>query len=190
MRSRDVRLSTRWELEGCPREVYDLLTDATALPRWWPSVFLEATIVEPGDERGVGRVVEVLTAGFLPLTLRWRFRATAAYPAERLSVETAGDLEGLGLWTFESADKHVVVRFHWAGRVAKAGWRHLPTLVAPLLRRSYRWAMERGFTSLLLEVWRRRTTNEEARAWLPRPPRPAFPHNLRRRSGGEAPVTP
>jgi hypothetical protein len=129
----------------------------------------------------VGCVVEVMTAGFLPVTLRWRFRVTTAHPPDRLFVETSGDLEGLGLWTFEAADKHVVVRLQWTGRVAKAGWRHLPTLVNPLLRASYRWAMERGFTSLLLEAWRRRTTNEEARAWLPRPPRPAFPHNLRRR---------
>jgi uncharacterized protein YndB with AHSA1/START domain len=181
MTGRDVHLLSRWELAAGPREVYDLVADAASLPRWWPSVFLDATILEPGDTGGVGRVVEVVAAGFLPVTLRWRFRVTAAQPPERLFMETTGDLEGLGLWAFEPAEKRVVVRLHWTGRVAKRGWRHLPTLVTPLLRRSHRWAMERGFTSLLLEVWRRRTTSEEARAWLPRPPRPGFPHNLRRR---------
>jgi len=178
----DVHLLSRWELAAAPQEVYDLVTDPASLPRWWPSVFLDANVLEAGDARGVGRVVEVATAAFLPVTLRWRFRVTAAQPPERLFMETTGDLEGLGLWAFEPAEKQVVVRLHWRGHVAKGGWRHLPTLVTPLLRRSHRWAMDRGFTSLLLEVWRRRTPSEEARAWLPLPPRPAFPHNLRRRA--------
>ena len=50
MAGTDSHLSSRWELEATPREVFDLIADASSYPQWWPSVFLEARIVEPGDE--------------------------------------------------------------------------------------------------------------------------------------------
>ena len=184
----DYNLTTRWELEAAPREVYDLIADGAAYPQWWPSVFLEARVLEPGDEQGIGRLVEVRTAAFLLFTLRWRYRVTSVHPSERMAVETTGDLEGLGLWSFEPSDARTVVRFKWKGRVARSPFRQLPTFLRPVFRACHRWAMERGFTSLLLEVWRRRTEDAEAREWLPRPPGPAFPRNLRPwRSAGTTP---
>jgi Polyketide cyclase / dehydrase and lipid transport len=172
----DYDLRTRWELEATPREVYDLLADLTALPRWWPAACLDA---RPVRARGEAEV-EVLVAAFLPLTLRCRVRATAERPGERIAVQTAGDLEGVGVWAFEPGERGAVVRFHWRGRLRKSALGQVPTFVRPLFMASYRWAMERGFTSLLLEVWRRRAADPAARDWLPRPPGPVFPHDVRR----------
>ena len=180
MATNEEHFLTRWELEASTHEVFDLVADAASLPRWWPAVFLDARVLDPGDAHGVGRVVEVRTKAFLPLTLTWRFRVTGAMRPTQIAVETSGDLAGIGAWFFDPAGKRVVVRFHFWGHVERPLARALPTVSRPLFAASHRWAMERGFTSLLLEVWRRRTTNEEARAWLPRPPGPTFPHNLRR----------
>jgi len=182
MTGNDDHILARWELEASPTEVFDLIVDAPSYPRWWPSVFLEARVLEPGDERGVGRLVEVRTVTFLLASVRWRYRVTAAHSPARLAVETSGDLEGLGLWTFEARGRNTVVRFNWRGRVTRAPFRQLPTFLRPLTRACHRWAMERGFTSLLLEVWRRRTDDQDARDWLPPPPQPAFPRNWRSRS--------
>jgi hypothetical protein len=137
-------------------------------------------------------VVEVRTATLLPLSIRWRYRVIAAHRPDRMAVETSGDLEGLGLWTFEARGGKTTVRLHWRGRVMKAPVRQLPTVLRPLTRACHRWAMERGFTSLLLEVWRRRTDDQEARDWLPPPPGPAFPRSLRVRGskGSPPPVRP
>ena len=187
----DYNLTTRWEIEAAPREVYDLIADGAAYPQWRPSVFLETRVLEPGDERGVGCLVEVRTAAFLLFSLTWRHRISAARPGESLAVETTGDLEGLGLWSFDASGARCVVRFNWRGRVTRWPFRQLPTFSSPVFRACHRWAMERGFTSLLLEVWRRRTDDAEAREWLPRPPGPAFPRNLRLwRSKGPAPPAP
>ncbi len=102
MTGTDYHILTRWELEASPQEVFDLIADAPSYPRWWPSVFLEARVLEPGDDRGVGRLVEVRTATFLLLSVSWRYRVTAVHAPDRLAVEASGDLEGLGLWTFEA----------------------------------------------------------------------------------------
>jgi len=189
MTGTDEHILTRWELEASPQEVFDLIADAPSYPLWWPSVFLESRVLEPGDEEGRGRLVEVRAATFLLASVRWRYRVTAVHAPGRLAVEATGDLEGLGLWTFEARGRNTVVRFNWRGRVARAPFRQLPTFLGPLTRACHRWGMERGFTSLLLEVWRRRTDDPEARDWLPRPPGPTFPRNLGlwRRQGTTAP---
>jgi len=170
---------TRWELEATAEEVYDIIADAARLPEWWPAVCLDTRVLEPGDERGVGRVVALHAKGYLPYTLRWRFRVVDAQRPVRMALEAIGDFAGLGLWTFEPAGKAVVVRFHWSLRAEKALLRSFSFLLKPIFKANHRWAMSAGYTSLLLEVWRRRAQTEEARAWLPRPPRPTFPHNMR-----------
>src|SRR3989304_1154064 len=75
------------------------------LPRWGPAVFLDARALEPGDAHGVGRVVEVRTKAFLPLTLTWRFRVTGAMRPTQIAVETSGDLAGIGAWFFDPAGR-------------------------------------------------------------------------------------
>src|SRR5512145_3314299 len=152
---------TRWELEASAAEVFAILADAEALPLWWPATFLRTRLVSGGGEGGVGRVVEVVTAGPVRWPLRWTFRTTLVEPGSRLAVEVSGGIEGLGLWAIEAYGNRVVVRFRFLGGLSGALDRHLPTLARPLFGRGYAWAMERGFTSLLLEVWRRRTNDPE-----------------------------
>jgi len=176
----DYHCTARWELEASPEEAFALLLDATSLPTWWPSVFLDAILLDPGDERAIGRTVELRASAFLPLTFRFRARVTAVRPAERIAIETTGHLDGIGLWAFEPGDRRTIVRWSWRGRLRAPLLGLVPTFVHPLFQASHRWAMERGLTGMLLEVWRRRTSDQAARDWLPSPPRPVFPHNLRR----------
>jgi hypothetical protein len=62
-------------------EVYRLLSNAPDLVRWWPSVYLDVKEIEPGDENGLGNIIILHTRGWLPYTLRWRFRVTrVSYP--------------------------------------------------------------------------------------------------------------
>ena len=80
------------------QEVSDILEDVPSLARWWPSVYLDVTILEPGDERGVGKVVSQYTRGWLPYRLRWQFRlpspelpmALCLKPGEIFTVGASG----------------------------------------------------------------------------------------------------
>ena len=78
MASNDYAFVTRWRVVGTVAEVKEILGDAAWLPRWWPSVYLEARVLVPGDPAGVGKTVELLTQGWLPYRLRWRFVTTEA----------------------------------------------------------------------------------------------------------------
>src|SRR5689334_20648476 len=80
MASNDFEFLTRWRVVGTVAEVKEILGDAASLPRWWPSVYREVQILAPGDALGVGKTVELLTQGWLPYRLRWRFVTTEARP--------------------------------------------------------------------------------------------------------------
>lgn len=165
---------TRWEVEATPDEVFTILEDVTSLPRWWPAVYLEVTEVEPGDASGVGKVVSFFTKGWLPYTLRWSARTTAAERPRSIALDAFGDLEGDGLWTLEAAGPTCVVTYRWTVRAEKPLLRNLSFALKPLFSANHEWAMARGLESLKLELLRRRAESAEARDRVPAPP-PATP---------------
>src|SRR6266581_2079523 len=113
MASNDYHFITHWRVLGTVREVVDILSDAADLVRWWPSVYLEVKVLEPGDERGLGKVVTLFTKGWLPYTLRWQFRvADRQYPSG-FSIQAWGDFEGRGVWTFEQDGPWVNITYDW-----------------------------------------------------------------------------
>ncbi len=76
MTTNDYHFITHWRVKSTVDEVSKILGDPLALMRWWPSVYLDVKVVEPGEESGLGRVVSLYTKGWLPYTLRWDFRVT------------------------------------------------------------------------------------------------------------------
>jgi hypothetical protein len=178
MAAHDYAFLTRWRLEATPEEVYDVVADAPALSRWWPAVYLDVKVLEPGDSSGVGMLTELWTKGFLPYTLRWRFRVTALKRPERIALDARGDFVGRGVWTFTADGRFTYVSFDWRLRAEKPLLRALSAVLKPLFAANHRWAMDRGEDSLRLEIARRRARTEDERVRIPPPPGPTFPHNL------------
>ncbi len=69
MSTNDYQFITHWRVPGTLNEVADILRKAEDLPRWWPAVYLDVKVLEPGDADGVGKVVDLYTKGWLPLHL-------------------------------------------------------------------------------------------------------------------------
>ena len=125
-------------------EVVDILKDADALPRWWPSVYLGVIELEAGGPDGVGRVVELLTKGWLPYTLRWRITTVEPATAAGFSIAASGDFVGTGRWTFVQEGPEVSVTYDWRIRAQKPLLRRLTWLMRPAFAANHRWAMARG----------------------------------------------
>jgi hypothetical protein len=155
-------------------DVYDILADAVSLPRWWPSVYLAVTNLEPNDARGVGGLYELHTKGWLPYTLRWRFRVLEADRPRRIALEAQGDFVGRGVWTLGDGDGATSAEYDWRIAAAKPLLRRLTFLLRPIFAANHHWAMRRGEESLRLELARRRADTAEERARVPRPPPPTF----------------
>ena len=163
---------TRWRVEGTCGEVADVLGEATALPRWWPSVYLEVEELRPADARGVGRRVRLLTKGWLPYTIAWEFETVESKYPYGFTLVATGDFDGRGVWTFEQDGSFVDITYDWRLSAEKPLLRNLSFLLKPVFEANHRWAMEQGEQSLKLELARRRATSDAARASIPPPPGP------------------
>jgi hypothetical protein len=170
----DYHFVTRWRVRGSVAEVNRVLSDAGSLPRWWPSVYLEVKVLEPGDARGLGKRVELFTKGWLPYTLRWGF-VTTRVADDGFTLEPWGDFVGRGIWTFTQAAEDVEVTYDWKIQARKPLLRAFSWLLKPIFRANHHWAMARGEESLRLELERRRARTDEERARIPPPPPPTRP---------------
>ena len=163
---------SRWRVEATCGEVADILGDALALARWWPSVYLRVDELRPPDAGGLGRRVRLHTKGWLPYTLTWEFEVVeSAYPYG-FTLVASGDFDGRGVWTFTQDGAFVDIVYDWRLRAEKPLLRNLSFLLKPVFEANHRWAMAQGEASLKLELSRRRATSDAARARVPPPPGP------------------
>ncbi len=174
MSSNEYHIVTEWRVWSTVNEVADILREATDLPRWWPSVYLNVQEIEPGDETGVGRVVALYTKGWLPYTIRWTFRVTEVNYPYGFALEAWGDLVGRGVWTLRQEGEWVYIIYDWKINAEKPLFRIFSFILKPVFTANHRWAMRMGEESLKMELLRRRALTPEERARIPLPPGPTF----------------
>jgi len=174
MASNEYHIVTEWRVKGTIKEVADVLSQAADLARWWPSVYLDVQEIEPGDEKGIGKVGRLYTKGWLPYTLRWTFRVTESSYPYGFALDASGDFVGRGVWTLEQRGEWVNVIYDWSINAEKPLLRTFSFLLKPIFAANHRWAMRMGEESLKLELMRRRATTPEERARIPLPPGPTF----------------
>jgi hypothetical protein len=186
--SNDYHFVTVWRIPATPEEITDILGDAPALARWWPSVYLTVAEAAPGDANGVGKVVDLWTMGFLPYTLRWRFTVTESQPPAGFKLEAKGDFVGRGIWTLHRETSPgdpdgplTTVTYDWTVIAEKGILKNLSVIMKPIFRANHHWAMARGEESLKLELARRHAASDPTiHTAISAPPGPTFQHNLRR----------
>jgi hypothetical protein len=184
MSSNDYHFITHWRVESTQQEVAEILGDALGLARWWPSVYLNMNVLEPGDAWGVGRRVGLYTKGWLPYTLRWEFVVTESRGREGFSLEASGDFVGRGIWTYVQDGPYVNIEYDWLIRADKPLLHYGSFIMKPIFAANHRWAMARGEESLNLEIARRHARTSEERARVPTPPGPTWPTRYTYAVGG------
>ena len=138
----DYHFITVWRVESNIEEVSTIIGDATDLVRWRPSVYMDVKVVEPGDERGLGKVVSLYTKGWLPYTLRWDFRVTEVRN-DGFTLVATGDFDGRGIWTFEQDGSWVNITYDWKIKAEKPLLRYFSFIMKPLFSANHRWAWRR-----------------------------------------------
>ena len=174
MATNDYHFITHWRVQSTLAEINDILGNATDLPRWWPSVYLDIAQLAPGDQNGIGRVISLYTKGWLPYTLRWQFRVTENRSPHGFSIEAWGDFVGRGIWTFAQDGDFVNITYDWKIAAEKPLLRIFSFIMKPIFSANHEWAMRMGLISLELELRRRHATTEADRAAVPPPPGPTF----------------
>jgi hypothetical protein len=176
--SKSYHFITKWRIEATREEIYRTLEDVEELTRWWCSVYLDLNVLEKGQKGGIGKVVELYTKGFLPYTLRWKFKVTETNFPHGFALEAFGDFVGKGVWTFQQDGKFCDITYDWKIDAEKPLLKRLSFLMKPIFSANHKWAMAKGLESLQLELARKRANTEVERKRIPAPPAPTFPHNI------------
>src|SRR3712207_5907349 len=114
MSSNAYEFTTRWRVKGTCAEISDELGgEASELLRWWPSLYLDAKVLEQGDQQGIGRVVALYTKGWLPYTLRWNLKITNIRYPHGFTLQAIGDFDGTGDWNFKQDGEWVDITYDW-----------------------------------------------------------------------------
>ncbi|MEO7507349.1 MAG: polyketide cyclase, partial [Pyrinomonadaceae bacterium] len=137
----------------------------------WGSVYHSVEIIEPGDENNIGKLIKLRASGWLPYTLKINFRTVESNSPHGFKMTATGDLEGVGIWTFEQDDDQVDVTYDWTVLANKPIVRKLTFLLKPIFQGNHNWTMRRGEESLKLELLRRRAATEAERMAIPPPPK-------------------
>jgi hypothetical protein len=162
---------TRWRIAGSIEEIGQILADASGLTRWWPSVYLDVRELERGDARGLGKVLDLYTKGWLPYTLRWQCRVSQI-SSDGFTLQAEGDFVGRGIWTFVQEGEWAIVTYDWKIEATKPLLRWFSFLMKPIFAANHHWAMKQGQRSLRLELARRHAATAEGLARIPAPPGP------------------
>ncbi|HLJ48342.1 MAG TPA: hypothetical protein VKU01_20145 [Bryobacteraceae bacterium] len=162
MTANDYHFVTQWRVEGTVEEISAVLEDALSLTRWWPTVYLAVREMEPPQADGTGRLIELHTKGWLPYTLKWRFRITETRHPYGFSLRAWGDFDGNGSWTFVQDGRFTNITYDWRIKAEKPLLRYLSFIFKPIFSANHRWAMAQGETSLKRELLRRRVSAQTA----------------------------
>jgi hypothetical protein len=171
----DYHFVTRWLVDGTTDEVAEVFRDAASFVRWFPAVFLEAAILEPGDDGEVGKVVAVRVKGWMPHSLRFTYRVAAADYPRSFTLDVWGDFNGRLVCRAVPHGERLAIYFDWRVRVTKPFVQYLSLPLRRCFAGNHRWVVARGEESLNLELRRRRGETGETDV-LPVPPEPTFPH--------------
>jgi hypothetical protein len=164
--------TSNWQVQGSAVEVYEILSDASLLPAWWPSVYLDVKVLDKGQADGTGRSVALYTKGWLPYTLLWHFVVTQVCKPNIICIQAQGDFNGFGKWTIKQSGATCNITFDWHIQANKFLLKKFSFLLKPLFAANHSWAMAQGEQALILELLRRRGDLTGA------PQGPSFPHNL------------
>jgi len=164
----DHRFATRWLVLGDPAEVFDLLADPSGWPQWWGSVHASARTVKSGEPGGRAARVELVSGARLPVLLRTRVTVAALERPHSIELELHGDVRGHARWEIEPRGPYVAITTECVVRGAGALSATLGTLLAPLTRAEFGWALHQGMLGLKLELRRRHAVTAHERAMIPR----------------------
>jgi len=143
---------TRWRIRGRCESVADVLENVDRMPAWWPSVYRECRVVERGGAHALGRRVEVVTKGFLPYTIHWRFTVVEQHYPFGSRIAAEGDLEGEGRWSLDQDGDDVNVTYDWRVRANKPFMLRFGRFLRPLFAANHNWTMRQGLTGLRREL--------------------------------------
>jgi uncharacterized protein YndB with AHSA1/START domain len=142
----DYRFLTTWCLDAPIERVFEAIDDASRWPQWWNGV-RRADLLEPGDDRGVGRLWRFTWRSRLPYELSFDSRVTRREPPHLLEGHAEGELMGVGRWRLFAGQGTACV-YEWNVHTARGWMNRLAPVARPLFAWNHDIVMRQGAEGL------------------------------------------
>lgn len=125
---------TRWRFNAPVEIIWNEIVKPEQWPQWWRGV-MSVEKTKTGNINNVGTTYLQTLKSFLPYKLK--FSATVDHVEEhkRIISLAKGELQGSGLWIFESNGIQTTVSYFWS--VETTGW--WMNFLAPAFRSIFTW---------------------------------------------------
>ena len=134
---------TRWSFNAPIERVWSFIADAERWPTWWRYV-AKVDVLDPGDERGVGRVLKMTWRTQLPYSLSFVIRSVRVDPPCYMHGKAEGELVGDGIWRLRQVDDVTDVRYDWNVRTTKPWMNFFAPIARPLFAWNHAGVMKAG----------------------------------------------
>lgn len=126
---------TVWTIQAPLQPVWDTIKHSESWSEWWKGV-VRVMELKPGDDEGVGSIRRTTWKSVLPYTLEFDSEIVRLEPMQVIEVRAFGELEGTGIWQFDTEDeKFTRVQYDWRVKTTKP-WMNL---LAPIARPFFKW---------------------------------------------------
>ena len=152
MGSSECHCVTKWCFTAQINEVCGILADVESVPTWWQSVYLEASLLDPGDDRGVGRRLSIVSRGPLLHCFKWEYLVVESRHPHGFCFHASGELIGKAEWSLHQNGEIAYAELDWQISPSQA----VLNLLKPAVRWNHEAAMREGQRCLCAELKRRR----------------------------------
>jgi uncharacterized membrane protein len=143
--------NTCWTFEAPLEKIWDEIHAMDEWPAWWKYVE-SVEKIRPGHVGEIGSIRLIKWRTALPYSLAFRSEVTAIEPFKRMEGITFGDLEGKGIWTFQSRDGMTIVQYDWMVTTTKKWMNFLAPVARPFFNWNHDKVMQAGYEGLKKKV--------------------------------------
>jgi uncharacterized membrane protein len=143
--------STTWRFEAPLEWVWNEIQAMERWPEWWKYV-KSVELLQSGDKNDIGSIRKIEWSTALPYTIVFTSEVIAIETYKRIEGRASGDLEGRGIWTFESRNGQTWVRYDWMVNTNKKWMNLLAPLARPLFSWNHDQVMKGGYTGLIKKI--------------------------------------
>ena len=158
MPSNVFRFDEHWDIPGFPpMAVWEILSDAELLPKWWGDVYKEVVPLNALGRGTVGARARARARGALPYELNFIIEAAELEPGRLVVVKTFGDFDGIWRAELSPAGDGTRVNLIWQVIVERPILKFLAPLLRPAFAWNHRWTTPRGEAGLKRYLREQRT---------------------------------
>ncbi len=143
MNQETYNLSSKWVIEAPIVTVWQTLVDTTNWNVWWPDVRTVHVLEQAKSHEGT--LVVAILRGMAGYSLEVVLDLEKAIHDEQVALRASGDLNGVAIMDFKSANKHrTIVRISWQVKTTKPWMNVLAPALRKVFTRNHHLMMKRG----------------------------------------------